>query len=217
MITMSEFKKADYWLIKWPLLSLLLGLCLVSGLYLGLNSLDTAAAAELRQARNELNEVRDSVAKIEEEESTIIEYIGRYEQLAEDGVVAEEDRLEFQETMAELRTEFSLFPVTLSFAVQTALPLEYSDDVDDPGRPIILHSSLVDISMPLLHEDDLSRLLSALLARPGLLQPLTCSLSANRRPTAGYIYLSQHFEAACSLQWYTLLLPPEAGRNQPND
>lgn len=208
MITMSEFKKADYWLIKWPLLSLVLSLGLASGLYVGLNALDTTAAAELRRARNDLNEARDSVAKIEEEEATIIEYIGRYQRLAEDGVVAAEDRLQFLENVAQLRDEFSLFPVQVSIAPQTALTLEYPGDINDPGRPITLGYSLVDISLPLLHEDDLSRLLAALLARPGLLQPLTCTLNANRRPAAGYIFLAQHLDAACSLQWYTFMLPP---------
>lgn len=214
MITMSEFKKEDYWLIKWPLLSLVLGMCLSGGIFFGLTTLETTAAAELRRARNDLNVARDNVAKIEEEEATIIEYIGRYQQLAADGVVTDEDRLQFQENVAELRKEFSLFPVQLNIEQQTVQPLKYRSDISDPGRPISLRSSLVQINLPLLHEDDLSRLLTALLDRSGLLQPLGCSVRASNRPAAGYIYLAQHLNADCTLQWYTFLLPPpEAEEN----
>jgi hypothetical protein len=63
--------------------------------------------------------------------------------------------------------------------------------------------------MPLLHEGDLVRLLQALAEGPRMLQPLTCSLTARNSQTASYIYLSQHFDAACTLQWYTFGLPPD--------
>jgi hypothetical protein len=208
----SEFSKAEYWMIKWPLLALLLSIVLVSGLFLGLNAIETAAAAELRRVRSDLDEARDNVEKIEEEEQTIIKNIGRYRIIMEDGVVMPEDRLQFQERLLEIRAENELFPVGLNVGIQTHLPLQYSEGRTERGKEIVLNMSPVDIKLPLLHEDDLTRLLLALMNGPGLLQPLKCSLTANSTLTANFIYLAQHFDAACTLQLYTFQLPPEPPR-----
>jgi hypothetical protein len=125
-MTLSEFRKEEYWLIKWPIVCLTLSLCLCGGLLVGLNSVDSTAAAELQRARNELDSARQSVGKIEEEEATIIEYIGRYRQLEQDGVVADEDRLQLQEALAQLRSEFDLFPVRFNIDSQSSIALQYA-------------------------------------------------------------------------------------------
>ncbi len=209
-MSISEFKKEDYWLIKWPLLSLVLSLCCAGGLIFGLTTLDTTATAELRRAQSSLDTARNSVAKIEEEEATIIEYIDRYHILENERVVTGEDRLQLQENVLEMRTEFKLFPVLVNLSSQSSLELAYPPEVSDPGGPIALHFSEVELSLALLHEDDLARFMTAVLDMPGLLQPVACSLKSSGRPAAGFIYLAQHFNAACTLQWYTIALPPPA-------
>jgi len=204
----SEFKKDDYWLLKWPLLSLALSLIISGSLLFGLSAVDTAADAELRRARSRLDEARNAVDKIEEEEATIVEYLGRYRVIEQEGAVAPEDRLQFQETIAELRSQFDLFPVNLNIHGQKALPLQYPDGGSGDGREILLQTSIIDFTLPLLHENDLANLVQSLLAGPGLLQPLACTISANSTDVDSYIYLAQHFDASCSLNWYTFRLPP---------
>jgi hypothetical protein len=203
----SEFRKEEYWLVKWPLLTLALSLMLSAGLLSGLNYLDSAAATDLRRARSDLDDARDRVDKIEEEEATIIEYIGRYREMAQDGVVAPEDRLQFQEEILEFRSLYSLFPVGLNIEGQKSLPLEFPDGRTERGREIVLNTSLVELNLPLLHENDLANLLLSIVNGPGLFQPLSCSLSLNGR-TTNFIFLAQHFDAACSLHWYSFKLPP---------
>ena len=99
----SEFKKDDYLHIKWPIASVALSLVLCGGLFFGLTTVDGTALVELRRARTQLDSARQAVNKIEEEEATIIRHIGSYRQMEQEGIVAAEDRLEFQETLAELR------------------------------------------------------------------------------------------------------------------
>lgn len=204
-----EFTKDDYWRTKWPLVCLALSLIVSGGLIVGLNTLDSTAQASLRDARNALSDARNALNDIEQEEATIIEYIGRYQQMEQDGALATEDRLQFQETLAELRSEFKLFPVNLDFGQQTTLPLEYPVGRTGPGRDIVLQTSRVELRLPLLHENDLANLLLALLDGPSLLQPVSCTLEVNRTGADSYIYLAQHFTAACALNWYTFRLPPE--------
>lgn len=204
-----EFKKDDYWRIKWPLVSLALGLVVSGALLVGLNTLDATALVDLRNARNALSDARNALNDIEQEEATIIEYLGRYRQMEQEGMLAAEDRLQFQETLAELRSEYKLFPVSLDFGLQTAVPLEYPPGRTGPGREIALQTSRVELRLPLLHENDLSNLMLALLDEPGLLQPLSCTLDVNRTGANTFIYLGQHFQATCALNWYTFRLPPE--------
>jgi hypothetical protein len=204
----SEFKKEEYWLIKWPLFSLVFSLVLCGGLLFGLNTVDAAAASDLRRARSTLDEAREALDKIEEEEATIIEYIGRYRQMEQDGVVTAEDRLQFQERLLEIRDQFNLFPVGLNIQGQTALPLQYPEGRAERGREIVLNTSLVQLNLPMLHENDLANLLLSLMDGPGLLQPLSCSISSNNTDTTSFIYLARHFNAACTLNWYTFKLPP---------
>jgi hypothetical protein len=203
----SEFKKEEYWLIKWPLVSLVFSLILCGGLLVGLNTVNATAATELRRARSDLDEAREALDKIEEEEATIIEYIGRFQEIEQDGVVTAEDRLQFQERLLEISDQFNLFPVGLIIQGQTALPLEYAAG-RERGREIILNTSLVELNLPMLHENDLANLLLSLMDGPGLLQPLTCSITPNNTNTTSFIYLARHFNAACTLNWYTFKLPP---------
>lgn len=204
----SEFKKEDYWLIKWPLVSLLLSLMLSGGLFFALNTIDATAATDLRRARADLDRARDDVATIEEQEQTIIKNIGRYRVMEQDGVLLPEDRLQFQERLNEIRSANELWPVPFTIDAQTHLPLQYKEGRTEAGKEIVLNSSLVSLSLPLLHEDDLSRLLMALMDGPGILQPQTCSIRATNTRNTNFIYLVKNFNAACTFLLYTLQLPP---------
>jgi hypothetical protein len=210
----SEFKKEEYWLIKWPLFSFVLSLVFAGGLFFGLTTIDSAAADELRRARAKLDDARNRVDKIEEEEQTIIEYVGRYRLMQEDGVVTPEDRLQFQELLQEVRAANELSKVPYKIAEQTHLKLQYPPESAGNGKDIVLNTTGVDLTLPMLHEDDLSRLLMGLMNGPGVLQPLRCSIEATNPGTTDYIYLGQHFDGACSFNLYTFQLPPEAPEAQ---
>lgn len=204
----SEFKKGDYWLIKWPLVALLLSAIFSGGLFFGLSTVDDAASTELRRVRSDLDEAREDVEKIEEEEQTIIQNIDRYRMMEEDQVITPEDRLQFQERLLEIKSENELFLVGLNMGIQNHLPLQYSEGRTERGKEIMLNITPIDINLPLLHEDDLSRLLDALMNGPGVLQPLKCTVAANSNRTGSYIYLARHFDATCTLQLFTLQMPP---------
>jgi hypothetical protein len=209
MSSFSEMTRDDWWLIKNPLLFMAVVLAAIAGIFITLNSMDTSAATELRNARSQLNTARDDLDKIEQEEAAILENIGRYRELAANGVVELEDRLLFLETFAQLRAQHSLFPINVTIEQQQILPLEYAQSARAPGRPVELHASTIDFVLPLLHEDDLARLLTALLQNSGLLQPQRCQLTSRSATGTNFIYLAQHFNANCSLLWYTMTIQPD--------
>lgn len=207
---MNMLAKADYLRIKWPITALIASIILGLAIYASLSALDDRATGTLNIARAQLDDAQSRVDLIEEEESTIREYIGRYQEISAAGIVGSEDRLQLLERFANLRETHSLFPIGIEIAEQKRLPLQYGElsgkPVNDPGRPIALMMSSVDFNLPLLHENDLNHLLDGLMGGNEMLLAQSCSISANSPDTGSYLRLGQHFSAACSFSWYTFAI-----------
>lgn len=204
----SLLKKEDYLMIKWPIAIAVIGLALSAGIYFGVDYLNSTSLQDLRIAQSDFNSARSRVELIEEEEATIIEYIGRYRMLAEDGVVEDEDRLQMHELLAELRADNQLFPVSLSIQEQQSMMLTYPPEIREPGEPVALRSSEINLELNLLHEGDLIRLLDGIINSPGLFQLRSCEIDLLSKDVTSFIYLSRHFTASCDILWYTFDLDP---------
>lgn len=206
---MSKLTSADYLRIKWPIMALVASIVIAFSVYGSLRQLDLSADSALNLARAQLDDAQARVDLIAEEESTIREHMGHYQEISAAGVVAGEDRLQLLERVADLREKHSLFPIDIKIDEQDRLPLQYGElggkVVNDPGRPISLMTSTVEIRLPLLHENDLNNLLSGLLDGDELLQMHSCNLSASLGST-DYLRLGQHFNASCLLTWYTFAI-----------
>lgn len=203
MKDLTPFPNTDLMLIKWEILLIIISILLTTGIYLGSNYLNQQSIQDLTAARSELAQAQSRVELIGVEEATIIEYIGRYQEIAQDGVVNPEDRLQLLETIAEIRSANSLFPIAFSIGKQNTLRLQYDSSVREPGNPIDLNYSEIKLSLPLLHEHDLSRLLRAINDSPGLYQTKECELILNNSSASNFYVLGQHINASCSLIWYT--------------
>jgi len=204
----SILTKEDYLMIKWQIAIAGVGLLLSIGIFLGIDYLSGNSLQDLRIAQADFNSARSRLELIEEEEETIIEYIGRYQMLDADGVVSNEDRLQMFERVAEIRSANNLFPVNTNINRQLTMPINYPPEIRQPGEPIALRSSVIGIDLPLLHEDDLFRLLDGIINGPGLFQTSECSLRQLNRESTNFIVLSQHFDASCEILWYTFDLDP---------
>lgn len=204
----SIMSREDYLVIKWQIACAVIGILLSIGIYLGVDYLASESLRDLRIAQSDFDNARSRVELIEEEEATIIEYIGRFQMLEAEGAIQDEDRLELLERVAEIRASNNLFPVSVNINEQTAIPLSYPADIREPGDPVALRSSIIGLNLPLLHEHDLIRLLSGILNSPGLFQMKECMISQQNTDTTNFIVLSQHFEAVCEILWYTFDLNP---------
>lgn len=204
----SLLQKEDYLDIKWPIAIAVTGLLLSGGIWFGIDYLNSQSVQDLRIAQSDFNNARSRVETIEEEEATIIEYIGRYQMLDAAGVVADEDRLQMFERVADLRADNRLFPVTLNIQEQKSLMLDYPPEIRDPGEPVALQSSLIGLELNLLHEEDLTRLVNGILDSPGLFQTRACSIELTSSDTTNFLFLSRHFSSSCEILWYTFDLDP---------
>ena len=208
MTLFSILKKDDYLMIKWQIAFATFGIAVATLIFMGADYLNEESVRELRIAQAEFNNARSRVELIEEEEATIIEYIGRYQSMDQAGIVSDEDRLQMIERVADVRAANNLFPVGLNINTQRSMNLTYPPELREPGDPIALNYSIIALSLPLLHEEDLTRLLSGILDSPGLFQTLNCSIDLQNPETTRFIFLAQHFTSECEILWYTFDLDP---------
>jgi hypothetical protein len=210
MISVNSYHKDDLLLIKGHILAFVLCLLLIGGIFWTVRYIDNSAEAELQQARSQIDSVRSSMDRIQSAEEVAKQYIDQYQRLQMNGVVGEEDRLHLLELLSQIRAEHQLFPVSINIHEQAELALPSENNADGSGQPVKLRSSVLDISFPLLHEEDLSRLLGELLRSSWFLQPASCQIDNNNKGNTTYYYLGKHFSASCSLYWYTFNVAPAA-------
>ena len=202
------FTKQDYFALKWQILVALICLSVAIAIYFMANIINDDMNRAVNIARSELQNARTSVDQIEQEEATIIEYIGRYQDIEADGIVDEEDRLLFLELITQIRENNDLFPISINIGEQSTLRLLYDPAEREPGRPINLNATELEISLPLLHENDLTRLLDALLDSPGLFLTRECTIKLSNPAIRNFIVLGQHQTATCELLWFTFDIDP---------
>ena len=179
-----------------------------TAVYIGIETLETESQSDLRRAHSQFERARSSVELIAEEEATILENIDEYQLLSTQGIMKEEDRLQFLEDIAVMRDELHLFPINLSIEEQYNARLEYPQGAGN-GGPIDLASSNFNFSMPLLHEEDFLRFLARVRDNGGLYQIKECILGLRNTGAKNFTALQQHMNVSCVAVWYTYNLSPD--------
>ena len=205
-MTLSELKKEDYLSLRWHFVLLLLCLGLPSAAFIFNQQLHREAERQLALARSNLEDARDRLERLERDEALLHEYPVRYREIEAAGLTRPGDRLAMQEQFAQIRSRFNLFPIQLQIGGQTSSALPYNPPSQTPDIPVLLQTSEITASLPLLHEDDFTRLLTSLRTLDDLLLATSCKIQASGQgdPAArSYQQLGQHLHADCSFLWYT--------------
>jgi hypothetical protein len=210
MISIDNYNKEDLLLVKGHFLVFVSCLVLIGGIFWATRYIDNSAEAELQQVRSQITGMRNSIDRIQLEEGVARQYVNQYQTLQTNGVVGDEDRLHLLELLSQIRAQRQLFPININIHEQAQLTLPYGNNTIGTGQPVQLRSSVLDINFPLLHEEDLSRLMSDLLGSRYFLQPASCRIDDNNEGNTTYYYLDKHFNASCSMYWYTFNITPVA-------
>jgi hypothetical protein len=121
---------------------------------------------------------QDRVAKATEEEREIRENLVQFQQLVSWGMVGEEKRLDWVETIAQIRQQRKLFRINYDIEAQRVL--DYPGVM--PAGGVEFMSSRLKVDMPLLHEEDLLNFLADLqAARKAYMSPRRCVLERTER------------------------------------
>ncbi|MBU1565740.1 MAG: hypothetical protein KJ630_08935 [Proteobacteria bacterium] len=207
----------DMLLLKWPVLWLAVALLVSAVWYGAAHQYRGGNERELKAARAERTQAISSVHQIEEEARIVRDYCDRYQQLLEDRVVGEEDRLELVETVDRVRARQLLYPLQLDVEQQAILPLGRDGSPGIPGEGMEVRVSRILVSISLLHEEDLFRLFDGLNAmKLGLFVAEDCSIKRlgsdkeNARPV-----LRQNLSSSCKILWLTVSKTTDVGGEQP--
>ncbi len=203
------FSAVDMQLLHKPAMVFAASTLFSVSLWYGTEFVRQQALASATLAQGVYEQTSTSVTQIAQEEETIIRYIGRYREMMAEGVVGDPDRLLLLEEIGRLRESLKLYSLAVSMSEQIATRLEYDPYDPVPGEPVDLLSTALTIGLPLLHEEDLTRLVSHLLDSGDLLLPKNCEMRADGGIEPDFRRVGEHLSASCTLIWYSFDLTPE--------
>jgi len=189
--------------LKWWLVLLAMSLAIaIGGYWTSLNYRDEMRQLEFG-ARSNFDVILQEVTQIEESEQIIVENIDRFNALAANRLLDEEDRVSLLEDVRRIRDNFRLFPIDVEIREQTSHMLDYDEGVEFPEEFISIRSSTVLVRLPLLHEEDLTRFLNAFLNAGRLMVTTSCTITSSSVDPADALELIAHQVASCDFIWYT--------------
>lgn len=148
-------------------------------------------------------EVQGKLARATEEEREIKENLHQYQMLAARGIVGEEKRLDWVDTITAIKNERRMF--NINYSLEPQKPLEFPGAVRASGVAFV--SSRLKLDLQLLHEDDLLNFVDELTKR-GKAHVLarSCSVSRLSRPERGSaaLTLAPRLQAACAFDLITI-------------
>lgn len=151
-----------------------------------------------KQIMAQQNETRARLARANEDEQEIRAKISRYQELIASGRTQPERRLDWVETLKQIKESRRLLGLDYEIAPQRPL----NDKAPSAGGYDFLASPMK-LNLPLLHENDLLGLLSDLSSRvQALISARQCTIE--RTTPAGGTRNAPTLKAACEIDWVTL-------------
>ena len=199
------FLSPDMLLLKWPIL--LLAICVVASVILWVGALrfreSSTLAMQVAQANR--GQMDTLIRQIQDVEKAIRTYSDRYHHLQTSGVIGDEDRLELVEALGRIRVRHNLYPIHFDIEQQAIIPLQKGEP-ENAGPSLSLRASRIHIALPLLHEEDLVRLLLELRGvGRGMFVVEECSINRTGGETRSELLkLSENLSASCKILWLTL-------------
>ena len=154
-----------------------------------------AAATSAQRA-----EVQTKLASANEEEREIKANLQQYQALAARGIVGEEKRLDWIDTITAIKNERRLF--NIGYSIEAQKELDYPGFA--PGGGVKFVYSRVKIEMQLLHEEDLLNFIDDLTRRgKSYLSVRSCDVQRSDRGSGGTT-LAPRLQATCVFDLITI-------------
>lgn len=184
--------------LRLPLVGALAMAALGAGLAYSLMSWHRDENRLKHQADATRSEIRQRLARAREEEAEIKTKIDRFNELAARGVIGDEHRLDWVETLRAVRENRRLYDLAYELAPQAAL-----DAITAPGSSgsFEFYSSRMRLSLPLLHEGDLINLLvDVKSSASAYVRPRRCVMERTRSNDVN----GAELRADCDIDWITI-------------
>lgn len=200
---MSQLKQ-ELTLLRWPLVGLTLSLAISAAIATTAWHYTQQSARAAMVAKQDAESMQSRTKQLQQEELGIREKIVEYTALSDKGILSPEKRLDWVDLLKQIQVERKLLGLEYEIIPQVKLPTGVVSSMP-PGHDLL--SSTMQLRMPLLHEEDLTRLLSDLKARaPAFIRPKGCRLgrailSTTLDNDAG---IPAQLTAECQIDWITI-------------
>jgi hypothetical protein len=157
--------------------------------------------AEYQTHYTRFREVSTKYLAVDNEERIIVEQYPKFVALYNRGVIGDEHRLSWVEALKTAGTELGIPQVEYTIDSQTL----YTSQVPLNTGPFDVNTSVMELTLGLVHEGDLERLLQHLdSAAEGLFTVEACELIRQAAPTVTAHSAPANLRAACKLRWFTV-------------
>lgn len=205
-----KFTAQEWRKLRYPLISLGLGVIVVTLLLSYMQNRKAEADQALLTQQGQLNQARQKYQASGLEKDTIVKYLPIYQELINDGFIGEERRIEWIDSLRTIHQQNKLFGIKYSIGLQE----DYKPAFALNTGPFTLHRSVMKLELSMLHEGDLLTLLEALDAQqttPFIVRDCEIvRLSAANKAT-----LAPNLLANCELDWLSIREPQAAGTKSP--
>ncbi len=164
----------------------------------------TTMAREYRTQHDAFRAASRKYLSVDADERLIEEYLPRFNALSEAGIIGNEHRLNWLEVLREAGAEIGLPAVEYQIETQ-----RHHDSAELPNSDYAVRVSRMSLTMRLLHEGDLFRLLAKLdRDAHGLFSVEQCDL---KRADLSIVREEKvpRLDARCDFDWFTLAPPEE--------
>lgn len=174
---------------------------------------ETAVAKEISY-QQQMNYLRDQVARIRRDREWTEAYQFNYEQMVANRLIGEESRLEWRSMVVDLARNLKLPEVKITFSPKQARPVATNPVIElQAPLQVSSYSSQMTLDLRVFHALDLILLLSELdRSTSAVLMPKRCSLSLDSDPV--YLDALPLVTASCDLGWVTVQPAPPKATNE---
>lgn len=192
---MIKLKQGDLELLRGALLFLTAAVVVSAVWWVGSWQYLNMAEGERDSAQRSMNAARAQLDNARAQEKYFNENQSIYGNLKTRGLLGEEKRLDWIETVKRLRDRHQIFSVDYDIAPQHRLAAEASN--------VAAFSSKIDLKFALLHEQDLLDFLADFKVQaPGIFLLDSCAL--NRQSVGSTSGHEPNLAGSCTMQWITV-------------
>lgn len=195
-----KFDAIDWSVLRTSIIVLVISVALASVVLVGSFYFQRAMQAEYQQHQNRFLAISNRYLATDEEEWLIREYYPEFIEFYHRGVFGRERRLDWIETLKAAGEVIDIPSLRYEISSQT----EYQQTLPVSMGRFKLYSSTMRISMDMLHEGDLLRLLEALnRMQSGLYTVSDCTFT-QRGPIAVDSVSRGNITSTCNLHWFNV-------------
>lgn len=193
----------DFKRLRWAIAFLVLMALVGGGSVWTAQQMQKSSEKAFKDATAARREIQSKLARAQEEQQELRDKIGRFQSLKTRGFIGPEQRLDWIETIARIKTARRIFKLDYEFSPQRPVDASILPGGSAAGGFEIMASQM-QLQMQLLHEGELLAFLAELReAVQALVQVRSCTIGRLAPGNADRGNNAQ-LKAECTLEWITL-------------